>query len=157
MSTRISLKIKNNFWGQAAWNPLPLFSETEAFFPRPDSPKSKPRLFFQDQILRYWYFFCRDQIFRNKNWDFLSETKFSETDTKTLQKLAKVLGLRPKPRLLNILDSFWSYLLQIFSSFAFPRIRIKQKNDHNSNKRFALFREDINRKKRFLSGIARIT
>ena len=59
-------------------------------FPRPSFPKQKPRLFF------------RDQIFRDQNRDFFSETKFSETEIETrfsetgfaLKKLAKV----SKPR-----------------------------------------------------------
>ena len=82
----------------------------------------KPRSFFQDQIIRNRnrYFFFRDQIFRNQNQDFFSETKFSETDTETLQKLAKVS--RPRPKLFNILANFWSYLLQIFSSFSFSSL-----------------------------------
>merc|ERR1712016_2672 len=46
-------------------------TDAETFFPIPDFPKPKPKIF--------------------------SETKFSETDTETLQKLAKVS--RPKPKL----------------------------------------------------------
>ena len=69
-------------------------TETDTFFPRPNFPKPKPRLF--------------------------SETIFFETDTETLQKLAKVS--RPRPKLFNILANFWSYLLQIFSSFSFSSL-----------------------------------
>ena len=57
-------------------------NRTVTFFPRPNSLKPKPRLFF------------RDQNFPNQNRDFFLETKFSETDTETLKKLAKV----SKPR-----------------------------------------------------------
>ena len=68
-------------------------TDTETFFPIPNFPKPKPRLFSRDQILR--------------NRDFFSETKFSKTKTENFfrdqilrnrnrnpQKLAKVL----KPR-----------------------------------------------------------
>ena len=53
------------------------------FFPRLKSPKPKPLLF--------------------------SEIKFSETDTETLQKLAKVSRPRPKLRLLNIFYIFYNF------------------------------------------------
>ena len=87
-------------------------TETETFFPRPNSPKLKPILFF------------RDQIFRNQNWDFFSENKFS--DTETLQKLAKDSRPKPRPRLFNILDNFWqiffNYFPPFFSVFLFQKI-----------------------------------
>ena len=60
------------------------------FFPIPNFLKLKPRLFF------------RDQIFRNRNRYFSSETKFFETETETLKNLGKVSRPKPKPRLLNI-------------------------------------------------------
>ena len=49
------------------------FSETntETFFPRPNFPIPRPRLFFRDQIFRYRY------------RDFFSETKFFDTETET--------------------------------------------------------------------------
>ena len=56
-------------------------TDTETFFLIPNFPK--PRLFFQDQILQ------------NRNRDFFSETKFSDTETETFKKLAKV----SKPRI----------------------------------------------------------
>ena len=52
-------------------------TDTETFFPIPNFPKPIPRLFF------------RYQIFRNRYRDF-----FSESETETLKKLAKV----SKPR-----------------------------------------------------------
>ena len=55
-----------------------LTNSMSAFFLRPNFPKPKPRLF--------------------------SEAKLFKTDNETLQKLAKVSRLKPKPRLLNILD-----------------------------------------------------
>ena len=57
------------------------FSETETFFPRPNFPKPKPILFI------------RDQIFRNRNRDVFSETKFSEIET----FFPKPNSLKPKP------------------------------------------------------------
>ena len=45
-------------------------------FPRPNFPKPKPRLFSETKF------------FRNRNRDFFSETKFSETET--LKDLAKI-------------------------------------------------------------------
>ena len=57
-------------------------TDTETFFPIPKFPKPIPRLFF------------RYQIFRNRYRDIFSDTKFSETETDTLKKLAKV----SKPR-----------------------------------------------------------
>ena len=71
-------------------------TETETFFPRPNSPKPKPRLFSETKFFRNW------------NRDFFSETKFFETET--LKNLAKVLRPRPKPRLLNI---FWNEIRKI--------------------------------------------
>ena len=66
-------------------------TDTETFVPIPNFPKSKPILFFRDQIIRNRYFFSetkfsgtetilffQDQVFQNQ--DFF-ETKFSETDT----------------------------------------------------------------------------
>ena len=46
-------------------------TDTDTFFPIPNFPKPKPKLCF------------RDQIFRNRNRYFFSETKFSETKTET--------------------------------------------------------------------------
>ena len=63
-----------------------------------------------------WYRY-RD-FFRRPNFPkprLFSKTKFSETDTETLQKLAKISS--SKWRLLNVLDIIWKELLQIFSSF----------------------------------------
>ena len=57
-------------------------TNTETFFPIPNFPKPKPIHFF------------RDQLFRNQNRYFFSETKFSETKTETHQKLANVSNLR---------------------------------------------------------------
>ena len=51
-------------------------------FPRPNFSKPKPRLFSETKF------------FQNRNRDFFSETKFSETKTETLKDLAKV----SKPR-----------------------------------------------------------
>ena len=82
-------------------------------------PKPIPKLFFQYQIFRNRYrdFFFRYQIFRNQN--FFSETKFSETNTETPQKLAKVS--RPKPRLLNILEKSSPNIFLLFLLwFSFP-------------------------------------
>ena len=64
-----------------------LFSKTKFFrnrdfFQKPNFLKPKPRLF------------SKTKFFRNQNRNFFSETKFSETETETLKKLAKVL----KPR-----------------------------------------------------------
>ena len=69
-------------WFDGKNNELTHNNQNQDFFPRPNSPKPKPGLFF-------W-----DQIFRNRNQDFFSETKFSETETETLNKMAKV----SKPR-----------------------------------------------------------
>ena len=60
-----------------------VLTETETFFPIPNFPK--PILYFQDQILRNRY--------------FISETKFSETETDTL--FLKPKSLKPKPRLFS--------------------------------------------------------
>ena len=81
-------------------------------FSTPNFPKLM--LFYQDQILRN-----RDPIFQNQKRDFFPQTKFSKTDTETVQKLAKVSRPRLKLGLLNILDKFWRDLLQIVSSFSF--------------------------------------
>ena len=60
-------------------------NQTETFFR--DQIFPKPRLFFQNQIFR-------DQNFSKPKPRLFSETKFSETETETLRKLAKV----SKPR-----------------------------------------------------------
>ena len=60
-------------------------TKTETFFPGPNFLKPKLRHFF------------RDQIFRNRHF-FPPKTKFSKTETKTLQKLSKV----SKPRSFEI-------------------------------------------------------
>ena len=52
------------------------------YFPRPNFLKPRLRLFSETKF------------FRNRNRDFFSETKFSETETETLKDLAKV----SKPR-----------------------------------------------------------
>ena len=57
-------------------------TDTETFFTILNFPKPKPRLFSETNF------------FRNRNRDFFSETKFSETETETLKDLAKV----SKPR-----------------------------------------------------------
>ena len=54
-------------------------TDTETFFPRPNFPIPIPKLSF------------RDKIFRDRYRDFLSETKFFDTDTETTQKI--VMGL----------------------------------------------------------------
>ena len=58
------------------------FSKTETFFRDQNFPKPKPRLFF------------RNQIFRNRNRDFFSETE-------TLKDLAKV----SKPKCQSLLET----------------------------------------------------
>ena len=93
-------------------------TDTETCFPIPNFPKPKLTLFFWDQIFGNWNFFW-DQILWNQNRDFFFKTKFSETDTETLQKLAKISWPRPKPRHFNTFDNFWTDHLQIFSSFSF--------------------------------------
>ena len=71
--TKASLSPMKSIFGRSCghWMTIPKFW-----------PKPIPRLFF------------RYQIFRNRYRDFFSDTKFSETDTETLKKLAKV----SKPR-----------------------------------------------------------
>ena len=88
-------KVSVSVWSQKRKNPNnknsahnevsnlgPTFFETETFFPKQNFPKPKLRLFSETKF------------FRNRNRDFFSETKFSETETETLKDLAKV----SKPR-----------------------------------------------------------
>ena len=70
-------------------------TNTETFLPKPNFLKL--RLFF------------RYQIFRNRNQYFFSDTKFFETKTEIIKKLAKVSRQRPKPRLLNIFYIFYNF------------------------------------------------
>ena len=95
-------------------------TETETFYPRQIFLIPIPRLLF------------RDQIFQDRYRDSFSETKFSDTDTETFltrlnisvpiprrffsrlnfsiprltKKLSWVLRLRPRPRLLHMIDKF---------------------------------------------------
>ena len=64
-------------------------TDTEIFFPIPNFPKPIPRLFSDTKF------------FRNRYRDFFSDTKFSETETDTLKKLAKV----SKPKCQSLLSS----------------------------------------------------
>ena len=69
-------------------------------FPRPNFPKPKPRLFSETKF------------FRNRNRDFFSETKFSETETETLKDLAKVSKPRSFETEMSISD-YEAYLLML--------------------------------------------
>ena len=88
-------------------------SWNQDFFPKPNFPKPTLRLFFRDEIFRNRDFFqkpnylrpklcIRDQFFWNRNWYIFSETKFSEADSETIEKLAKVS--KPKCHTLLLTD-----------------------------------------------------
>ena len=77
-------------------------------------PKPIPRLFF------------RYQIFRNRYRDLFSDTKFSETETDTLKKMAKVS--KPKPILFFRYQIFWNQNHKKFGKIWRPRPKLRLLN-----------------------------
>ena len=87
-------------------------TDTETFFPIPNIPKPIPRLFSDTKFFRYQnrYFFSETKSFWNRNRDFFSDTKFSETETDTysVNSVQAVNSVVLLPSLMAFLDALAS-------------------------------------------------